>query len=199
MSVGLTEVADLVLEDGTGVVGANTYNALATITAYANDRQSGPYAAWLEADESNQVTAAILAASFMDERWEFIGVIFVDGDDDPALQQGLHFPVEADVFDARGIEIGETVPQQISDAHAEYAVRSISTTTFEAEALQIDLTTQDSAGREVTRLRSKVGPLEEETYYDVSGVEKWVDYGTADQIVRRSGLAHAGGSSLLRA
>ncbi len=199
MSTGLTESSDLILEDGTGVVGANTYNALATITAYATDRQYSHFAAWIEADESNRVTAAILAAAFMDERWQFIGVILEDGDGDPELQQGLHFPVVADVFDARGIEIGETVPQQISDAHAEYACRSISVTTFEAEALQVDLTTQDSAGREITRLRSKVGPLEEETYYDVSGVEKWVDYGTADQIIRRSGLAHSAGSSLLRA
>jgi hypothetical protein len=198
MSTGLTESADLILEDGTGVVDANTYNDLATITAYATERQYAPLLAWIDADESNRVSAAITAASYMDDRWRFLGMILVDGDGDPDLQQGLHFPVMADVFDSRGVEISETVPRQISEAHAEYACRSISPTTFEAEALQKDLTTQDSAGREITRLRSKVGSLEEETYYDVTGVDKWVDYGRADQIVRRSGLAGSFGNRVIR-
>ena len=199
MSTGLTESADLTLEDGTGVIGANTYNALVTITSYATDRQTGPFQNWLDASESNQVSAAILAAKYIDERWgPFKGEIFVDGDDDPTMAQGLLFPKAFEVNDSRGIEVSETVPIQISDAHAEYAARAIDPDTLEAVAIQPDLVREDESGRSINRKREKLGPLEEETWFGTSH-EKWTDYGTADQIIRKSGLLASSGESILRA
>jgi hypothetical protein len=200
MSSGLTESSALVLEDGTGVVDANTYNALATILAYATDRQYGPFATWLLANESNRVSAAIAAAKYIDEKWgPFKGFIFEDGDGDPDLAQGLLFPKAFEILDSRGIEVSETVPQQISDAHAEYAARAIDPATLEAIELQIDLTRQDTSGRTITRKREKLGPLEEETYYDGgTSRAKWTDFGTADQIIRQSGLLAGGGDGLVK-
>jgi hypothetical protein len=199
-TIVLTEVADLTLEDGTGVVDANTYNALATISTYVTARQYGAFAAWLQADETNRVTAAIIAASYIDQRWgPFKGFILEDGDGDPALAQGLLFPKAFEVLDSRGIEISETVPQQISDAHAEYAARAIDPVTCEAIELQPDITRQDASGRTINRKREKLGPLEEETYYDSGRSRtKWTDYGTADQIIRQSGLLAGGGDSLVK-
>ncbi len=200
MSTGLTESADLTLEDGTGVVGANTYNALTTITDYATDRQTGPFQNWLDADESNQVSAAIIAAKYVDDRWgPFKSVILEDGDDDPALAQGLLFPKAFEVIDSRGLEVSETVPIQISQAHSEYACRAIDPTTLEAVELQPDLVRQDDAGRTVDRKREVLGPLEEETWFGSSGKVKWTDFGTADQIIRQSGLLASSGETILRA
>jgi hypothetical protein len=200
MSSGLTEVSDLTLEDGTGVVDANTYNAIATITAYATLRQYGPFANWLLANESNHVSAAIAAAQYIDERWgPFKGFIFEDGDGDPDLAQGLLFPKAFEILDSRGIEVSETVPLQISDAHAEYAVRAIDSSTLEAIELQPDILRQDDAGRTINRKREKLGPLEEETYYDSGRARtKWTDYGTADQIIRQSGLLAGGGDGVVK-
>ncbi len=200
MSTGLTEAINLVLEDGTGVVGANTYNDRATITVYATDRQYDAFATWLLADESNQVSAAISAAKYIDERWgPFKGFIFEDGDGDPDAAQGLLFPKAFELLDSRGIEVSETVPIQISDAHAEYAVRAIDSSTLLAVELQPDIVRQDDAGRTINRKREKLGPLEEETYYDSGRTRtKWTDFGTADQIIRQSGLLAGGGDSLVK-
>ena len=201
MSSGLTELADLVVEDGTGLVGANSYSDIATATAYCTLRNgSDPYDRWLNTDESNRVSALIFATQYLHRRWEFKGDVFNDGDGDPAAAQALHFPVEFPVYDGRGIEISETVPAQIVDATIEYACRAINSGTLQAEPLQDDLATQDDAGREIARKREVVGPIEEETWFETQGSRRWVDYGTADQIIRRSGLAGSGGGSgLLRA
>ena len=201
MSSGLTEATNLTLEDGTGLFDANTYVDIASADLYAHDRQYGVFVTWIAADESNKVSALITATKYIDQRWRFAGVIFEDGDGVPEDAQALTWPRAADVLDANGIEVSELVPVQIEEATYEYAARAINSATLEAIELQADVASQDASGRTINRKREKLGPLEEETYFGGSGNAriKWTDYGTADQIVRRSGLLSAGGESIARA
>ncbi|GAF70342.1 unnamed protein product [marine sediment metagenome] len=196
MAEGLTEVDDLVVEDGTIVAGANSYNTLAAITAYATLRQDTYALAWLEADESNQVAAAIIATDFMDKRWCFTSTI-TDVGTDVLAAQDLEWP-RFSQYDSRGVLIDDDeIPEWITDAHSEYAVRAIDTTTFLAKALQVDLVTQDESGRFIKETFEQVGPLREQIKYsDSKATRKTPDYGNADNILRNSGLVVLGAGSM---
>ncbi len=199
MSTGLLEANDLVVEDGTGLPLANSYVGVTDADEYATLRQAGALANWLSANESNKVSALIFATAYLERRWRFAGVVFEDGDGDPTLAQALQFPRVFDIFDREGIEVSETVPKQVAEAAIEYAARSIDPSTFEAVPLQDDLSTQDTAGREVARERAVVGPLEEETWYSTGGTRRFADYGTADRIITTSGLLASSGETVVRA
>lgn len=194
MADGLTESADLILEDGTGLVDANAFAGIAAADAYANLRQTGPFANWAIANESNHVAALIIATAYVEWRWSFAGAIFQDDTDAP---QALHFPVVA-LLDKDGRDVSEMVPQTIEDATIEYAARSISPADFTAQLLQFDLDTQDTAGRSITLLRQKVGPLETETRYSGSGRKGFANYGYADQLIKASGLLAGTGSGAIK-
>jgi hypothetical protein len=196
MAEGLTEAADLIVEDGTIVAGANSYNTLAEITAYATLRQDVYALAWLEADESNQVAAAIIAADYMDKRWCFTSTITDPGTDVLAAQD-LEWP-RLEQIDSRGVVVAEDeVPGWVTDSHAEYAIRAIDTTTFIAKALQADLVTQDASGRFIKETFEQVGPLREQIKYsDSKATRKTADYGNADAILKRSGLVVIGAGSM---
>ena len=199
MASGLTELANLIVEDGDGIADANSYQTLAAITAYANLRQYGPFTAWGNANESNQVAAAIEAARYMDVRWSFDGYISYEntGLGDP---QTLKWP-RTNSVDIDGIAWeSDEIPLQILNAHSEYAARAIDATTLEAVSLQSDLVTQDESGRFIERTREKLGPLESETRYSTSKrVHKWPRYGSADQILLSSGLIVTRGNRSIRA
>jgi len=188
MASGLTEVADLVVEDGTIVAGANSYNALADITAYATLRQDTPAVAWLNAGESDQVAAAIIAADYMDTRWKFSSSISDPGTDVLAAQD-LEWPRLAQ-YDSRWVWIADDeIPGWITDAHSEYAMRAITPATFVARALLNDLVTQDASGRFIKETFQQVGPLRKQVKYsDSKGTKTWSNYGNADRIMRASGL-----------
>ena len=198
MATGLTEAGDLIVEDGTGVADANSYTDIADADAYANDRQVGALAVWLQADESNKVAALIVATQYLDSRWRFVGTISVEdtGAGDP---QTLAWP-RGPAFNAEGIDVSDEVPDQIVDALIEYAARAIDPTTLEARALRIDEESLDSANRFIKLKREELGPLVEETRFsETRATSKTRDYGTADKIIRESGLLAVTGERVVRA
>lgn len=198
MASGLTEAADLLVEDGTGITDANSYTDRADATSYAQLRQFGPFIAWLEADESNQVAALIQATAYVDIRWRFVGEISVEdtGSGDP---QELSWP-RTPAIDSEGNDVSDTVPFQVIDATIEYAARAIDPVTLEARSLLFDEENLDPANRFIKLKREKLGPLEEETRYsETRATSKLRDYGQADKIIRNSGLLASAGERTVRA
>jgi hypothetical protein len=202
MASGLTESADLVVEDGTGKDDANSYSSIATATAYARLRQSGPLARWALADESNRVAALIIATDYVDRRWQYVGAISVEdaGSGDP---QALAWPRNnygGDLYDVEGIDVTDTVPLQVIEATIEYACRALDSTTYQAVPLYFDPEIQDDAGRFIKMKREKLGPLEEETRYSESRAVGYTrNYVNADKIIRNSGLLAGAGERAVRA
>jgi hypothetical protein len=206
MASGLTEVADLVVEDGTGKDDANSYSSIATATAYTRLRQSGSLARWALADESNRVAALIIASDYVDRRWDrrwqYVGTISVEdaGSGDP---QALAWPRNnygGNIYDARGLDVTDTVPLQITEATIEYACRALDSTTYLAVPLYFDPEIQDNAGRFVKMKREKLGPLEEETRYsEARAIGSTRSYVDADKIIRNSGLLAGSGERAVRA
>lgn len=198
MATGLTEVADLIVEDGTGIDDANSYAALATITAYVNLRQDAVLSNWTIANESNQVAAAIIATQYLDLRWCYESTITNPGTD-ILLPQALQWP-RLFAVDSRGVTVEEDeVPTYIIDGLAEYAARAINLTTFEAQALLVDSVTQDPSGRFITETLKQVGPLKSQVKYsETKGTKTFENYGNADRIIRTSGLVVFSGASAIR-
>lgn len=202
MATGLTELADLVVEDGTGLDDANSYASIDDATEYTRLRQSGPLARWAYADESNRVAALIIATDYVDRRWKYVGCISVE-DAGSGLPQALAWPRNnfGDyIYDAELIDVTDTIPQQIIDATIEYACRALDETTYQAVPLYFDPEVQDDSGRFVRQKREKLGPLEEEIRYSegrtVGFTRSYVD---ADKIIRNSGLTIGGSDRAVRA
>ncbi|KKN40612.1 hypothetical protein LCGC14_0731740 [marine sediment metagenome] len=196
MATGLTELSDLIVEDGTIVAGANSFTDIATVNDYANLRQTGPFLAWIDADESNRVAALIIATDYLCRRWDWRGII-----SDEVTPQDLCFPRFIDggtLFDSDGVDVTDTVPDKVIECQILYAVRAIDALTNEAVALMFDTNPQEEDGRIVSRKMEELGPLKEETRYFGSGSRpttvKWRNYGAADECVRDSGLAAPGGA-----
>ncbi len=174
--------AELILEDGTGKDDANTYALFVTADAYHDLRGN---TAWADADDVEKATALVNATLYTDLRWSFVGSISVEdaGSGDP---QNLDWPRNnfgADLFDSDGIDVTDTVPQQVIDATLEYALRALDGPLFP------DPTVPDDAGRFVTLTREKIGSLEEETRYsDSRGTRSTQKYRVPDTILRQSGL-----------
>lgn len=192
MAGGLTESGDLIVEDGTIIADANSFTTRAFVTAYANLRQTGPFILWIDADESNQVAALVIATDYICRRWQWNGEI-TDSD----TPQDLCFPRFINggtLFDSFGVDVEDTVPDKIIELQALYAVRAISSL-GEAQALMFDTNPQEDDGRVIRKIREKMGPFEEETEYAGSASRlvtvKWRNYGPADEAARDSGLLSA--------
>lgn len=201
MASGLTEAANLIVEDGNIIAGANSFVGIAAADAYATLRQTGPFIAWLGADESNKVAALITATDYLCRRWSWAGTLT-----NLTTPQSLCFPRHisgSTLLDSEGIDVSNTVPAVIIECQILYAMRAINEVTNDAVALSFDTNPQESDGRVVSRKREKLGPLEEETYYANSGSRvptiKWRSYSEADECVRDSGLmSTSAGDHLVR-
>lgn len=196
MATGLTEAGDLIVEDGTGKDDANSFASIAEALAYANVRQSKFLARFIEADESNRVAALIIATEYVCLRWNFVGNISVE-DAGSGFPQALCWPRNDGgfkIFDVRGIDVTDTVPNQVVEATIEYAARSIDEC-GDAQNLFIDPDVPDAAGRFETLVREKIGSLEEERRFsDTRGVTFTRKYITSDKIIKRSGLLSGSGA-----
>ena len=193
MADGLTEASDLVVEDETGKDDANSYVSISDADDYADLRQVGALAAWVEANESNKVAALIIATQYVDARWKYVGELMEE-------DQALAWPRNTSpIYDREGLDVAETLPWQIINATIEYAARAIDPTTFEARELHYDPEVVDDANRFIKSKREKLGPLEEETRYsETRASSKHRNYGRADDIIRNSGLLTATGERTLR-
>lgn len=169
---------DLIIEDGTGIVDANSYSAIAGATEYHRLRCNSD---WADAGEADQVAALIRGTDYLERRWCFLGTVLTD-------EQRLHFPIESVFYDARGIDVGETVPVQIEEALYEYALRAV--TAGDQNILLPDPVTDP--GGFVKEKFEKIGPLTEQTKWDTSrGLTVLHSYPQADRILYSSGLVDA--------
>lgn len=151
-----------IVEDGTGLVDANAYISIEFADQYFQERG---VTAWTGTSDQKQAYI-IRATDYVEGRFahKFIGSPLT-------TTQALSFPRR---------EIAG-LPVQLKRAVAEYAVRAI------AGKLAPDVVTSES-GAKVTSYRSKLGPLEEETQYAVSGpgaeIALLKPYPEADMLLR---------------
>lgn len=143
----------LTVETGAGVAGAESYAAIATITAYWAARPHDALATtWDAADEPNQEGAAREATAFLDAVWGR----YYRGTRKGRVQ-GLLWP-RSKALDDDEFQL-PALPQEIVSAVCELAARALS------GRLVPDA---DTAGA-IKRKREKIDVIEEETEYATSG------------------------------
>jgi hypothetical protein len=175
--------ADLVVENGAGLSAANTYINLAPAAAYHALRGNE---IWADASESDQVVALIRATDYVESRWTFTGTPLL-------ITQALSFPRATKYLNSRGADVSSTVPTEIAEATAEYALAVLGTG---AGLVSLSPAVDQTEPNSVTYKREKVGTLEEETRYDTArGIKITLSYPTADKIIKSSGFLAGGGSS----
>ena len=130
-------------EDGTGVVGANSYVTEAFSLTYHADRGNTAWAAL--ATSALREQALVRATDYIDKRFgrRFIGWR-------QSSDQGLEWP-RIDAFDADEFLING-VPTQIQKAISEYALRAATTNPLAPDNSDVGL----------EGLREKIGPIEVE-------------------------------------
>lgn len=156
------------LEDGTGLAGANAYVDVAFCDDYHEGRG---YTAWTQGTVTDlQKQAAIVRATdHMDRLWgrRYRGYKETDS-------QSLEWP-RLDAYDDDDYGLDQ-LPPQLTAACAEYALRSLIVTVLApdvpspvpAQTFAFGDTTETSPSGVVNRFREKIGPLEEEVYYQVA-------------------------------
>lgn len=159
------------VEDGSGVEGANAYVAVAFVTTHHTDRGQ---TAWGDFGSQEQQAAIIRASDYVDKRFgrQFRGFR-------QSKRQGLEWP-RLSAFDDDGFLLSGTddLPRQLQRGVAEYALRAIICGTLSPDPIspvpKQDLT--DSTGirpdqavtGQITRTRDKVSVLEEERWYETT-------------------------------
>ncbi len=96
-------ISDLVVENGSGLLDANSYISIADADTYHDLRGN---AAWTAASESDKVIALVRATSYVDARWKFTG--------EPVQKtQALSFPKKSEYLNNQGADVSESVPAEI--------------------------------------------------------------------------------------
>ena len=153
----------LLLEDGTGVTDANSYVNRTYADAYFAERGIATWTGTTTAKDE----ALIKASDYIDQRWgrRFAGTKQFD-----RTVNQLTFP-RLGLYDRDGRYV-EGVPDLLKRATCEYALRALTST------LMPDPSTQSN----ISSLRQKVGPIEEETVYrsSAAGSATSPDYPMAD-------------------
>lgn len=161
------------VESGSGDAGANAYASVVYVSTHHSDRNN---TAWVDFTTPEQEAAIIRASDYIDKRFgrQFRGVRLTK-------DQGLEWP-RVDAFDNDGFLLsgGDDVPRQIEKATAEYALRTAMCGVLSPDAPKPvpgqDLTDSDcatsrtsqGASGQITRTKDKVGPLEEERWYETN-------------------------------
>ena len=159
------------VEPGTGTPLANAYVSVAFVDTHHADRGN---TAWTDFTTPEKQSAIIRASEYIDKRFgrRFRGLR-------KTKEQGLEWP-RLDAFDDDGYLLSgvDDLPRQIEKAAAEYAIRAAICGILAPDApLPVpkqDLT--DSSGDrpeqsetgQITRTREKVGPLEEEKWFETN-------------------------------
>tara|TARA_R110000824_G_scaffold21496_13_gene80093 strand:- start:2061 stop:2612 length:552 start_codon:yes stop_codon:yes gene_type:complete len=172
--------ADLTVEDGTGLAAANSYISLADTSTYHALRGNEE---WADATESDQVVALVRATDYVESRWTFTGTPFT-------TTQALGFPMETIYLNNRGADVSETVPVEIEEATAEYALLVLGTG---VALVDLSPAVDQTDPNAIEYFREKIGSLEEETHYDTKrGTKITLAYPTADKIIKASGYLAGG-------
>ena len=144
----------LVVEDGTGITGANSYCSVAFATSYFSDRGGTVWAAI--ATEAEQDQALIQATDYIEKRFgdKFIGE---KDDHDNVLSWPRKWVYDRD---GRLIYDATTIPLELKRATAEYAVRA------SVSSLMTDPT---RAELEIEEKEVEAGPVKKRTKYMKGG------------------------------
>lgn len=157
------------VESGSGDAGANAYIDVAYFRTHHTDRGNTAHIDFTDTDVQSGI---IRASEYVDKRFglRFVGLRKIK-------DQGLEWP-RLDAFDADGYLLSgsDDLPRNLEKAVAEYALRALICGVLAPDPVlpvpKQDLT--DSTGTrdtdvitgEVSRRRDKVGPLEEERWYE---------------------------------
>ncbi len=158
------------VETGTGISGANAYDSVANIdTHHADHGQTS----WNDFTTPEKEQAIVRATSFVDKRFgrKFVGVRSQKG-------QGLEWP-RVSGFDDDGFLLSglDAVPRQLRKAIAEYALRAAICGILAPDPpLPVpkqdptDMGTRPDQAEtgQLTRSREKVGPLEEDKWFETT-------------------------------
>lgn len=154
----------LIVEDGTGVPGANSYASVAYADSYFNARLNQVWGGLLEPQKE---AALILGTDYINARWGR----FLRGKK-TVEDQPLEFP--RDIY-------GDEMPNVLLAATCEYAVRASQTSLFPDPLV-------DETGYQITGKTEKVGPIEEKTTYAYEGpgstMRIWLPYPYPDSLMR---------------
>ena len=177
--------ADLIVEDGTGKPDANSFVDLAFLDGYHRLQNA---TAWEAATEHQKVAAAIQGTRFAALRWVYIGKPATDTQALPWPRRGALRTLR----DAFGLDVEGTVPRQVKEATAEYALRAL------AGDLEPDPVT--SAPYPVAETFEQVGPIVERTVWNTKGARQPAArlMPAADRILLRSGLVLSFGNRCVR-
>lgn len=157
------------VESGSGDEGANAYIAVSYFRTHHTDRGNTAHQDFTDSEVEQGI---IRASEYVDKRFglRFVGLR-------KTKRQGLEWP-RLDAFDADGFLLSgvDDLPRNLEKAVAEYTLRTLICGVLAPDPLlpvpKQDLT--DSSGErdsdvitgEVTRRRDRVGPLEEERWYE---------------------------------
>ena len=149
----------LVVEDGTGLVGADAYISVVNADTYF---LASANSTWAAATIPAKEVAIIKATRYMEKRFgtKWKGLI-------ASSEQALGWPRRY-VYDERGTELVDQVPVQIARACAEYAVQALINPLIPETVYPIADGAPVPFGR-INRKVEKVGPIYEETYYSTGG------------------------------
>ena len=149
----------LVVEDGTGLVGADAYTSVADADAYF---LASANATWAAATVPAKEVAIVKATRYMEKRFgtKWKGLI-------ASSEQALGWPRRY-VYDERGTELVDQVPVQIARACAEYAVQALINPLIPEIVYPVADGAPVPFGR-INRKVEKAGPIYEETYYSTGG------------------------------
>jgi hypothetical protein len=138
----------IVVEDGTGLVNANSYASVADADAYFTDRGN---TAWGLATSDDKSSALINATDYIDttNAGKWVGCV-----EFPDTPQALAFPR------TKMVKFPDGVPAGVVRATYEYAVRWLSSRTLAPDP------TIDESNRLYSMKLDQVGPIKEEVQFD---------------------------------
>lgn len=151
----------IIVEDGSGVAGANSYTSVAFADSYFEDRG---VAAWAAATEQAKASALIRATDYIESlpvRWK--GKLAADG-------QALKFPRD---------EWVNVIPVNLQRATAQYALRALT-------AKLLADPTVDPSGQAITSITKKVDVIEKTVSYadpQTSPLQIFRNYPEADALL----------------
>jgi len=172
------------VESGSGDEGANAYMSVADVDTHHADRGTSD---WTNFTTPQKEQAIVRATDFIDKRFgrRFVGLR-------RTKRQGLEWP-RLDAFDQDGFLLSDVdaLPRQLIRACAEYALRAAVIGILapdpplpvpKQDPTDMDLRPEQEETGQLTRKREKVGPLEE---------DKWFE--TTSQVIGRNLAAGATG------
>jgi hypothetical protein len=158
------------VETGTGIADANAYDSVDNIDAHHADRGTSD---WTNFSTPQKEQAIVRASDYIDKRFgrRFVGVRATKG-------QGLEWP-RLSAFDQDGFLLSDvdSIPRQLLKAVAEYALRA-AVCGILAPDPPLPVPKQDPTDMcnrpdqeetgQLTRKREKVGPLEEDKWFETT-------------------------------